>query len=94
MPGNRKSSITPDYEPGEVLALLTPLQELPTGMYLLHEITDDWVVMRRLIDDEKTEQLILTEHLVRLPSRLLLLFMPVGLQIRPDNPAKPTKLIH
>ncbi len=91
MPGNRKSSITPDYEPGEVLALLTPLQELPTGMYLLHEITDDWVVMRRLIDDEKTEQLILTEHLVRLPSRLLLLFMPVGLQIRPD---KPTKLIH
>ena len=85
MSGNRKSLITPVYEPGEVLALLTPLQELPTGMYLLHEITDDWVVLRRLIDDEKTEQLILTEHLARLPARLLLLFMPVGLQIRPDK---------
>ena len=91
MPGNKKYSITPEYEPGEVLALLTPLQELPTGMYLLHEIEDDWVVLRRLIDDEKTEQLILTEHLARLPARLLLLFMPVGLQIRPE---KPNRLLH
>ncbi|MCW3052249.1 MAG: hypothetical protein JWN14_1419 [Chthonomonadales bacterium] len=86
MPGNKKYSLTPHYEPGEVLALLTPLQELPTGMYLLHEVADDWVTLRRLIDDEKTEQLILTEHLARLPARLLLLFMPVGLQIRPDKP--------
>jgi len=86
MPGNKKYSLTPNYEPGEVLALLTPLQELPTGMYLLHEVADDWVTLRRLIDDEKTEQLILTEHLARLPARLLLLFMPVGLQIRPDRP--------
>jgi hypothetical protein len=88
MPGNKKYSITPVYEPGEVLALLTPLQELPTGMYLLQEVLDDWVVLRRLIDDEKTEQLILTEHLARLPARLLLLFMPVGLQIRPDKPSR------
>lgn len=86
MPGNKKYSLTPEYEPGEVLALLTPLQELPTGMYLLHEVAEDWVTLRRLIDDEKTEQLILTEHLARLPARLLLLFMPVGLQIRPENP--------
>jgi len=86
MPGNKKYSLTPNYEPGEVLALLTPLQELPTGMYLLHEVADEWVTLRRLIDDEKTEQLILTEHLARLPARLLLLFMPVGLQIRPDRP--------
>ncbi len=85
MPGNKKYSITPVYEPGEVLALLTPLQELPTGMYLLDEIMEDWVVVRRLIDDEQTEQLILTEHLARLPARLLMLFMPVGLQIRPDK---------
>lgn len=85
MPGNKKYSLTPVYEPGEVLALLTPLQELPTGMYLLHEVLDDWVVLRRLIDDEETEQLIFTEHLARLPARLLLLFMPVGLQIRPDR---------
>jgi len=85
MPGNKKYSITPVYEPGEVLALLTPMQELPTGMYLLHEVLDDWVVLRRLIDDEQTEQLILTEHLARLPARLLLLFMPVGLQIRPEK---------
>ncbi|MCW3095488.1 MAG: hypothetical protein JWL77_1106 [Chthonomonadaceae bacterium] len=88
MPGNKKYSITPDYEPGEVLALLTPLQELPTGMYLLQEVLEDWVVLRRLIDDEKTEQLILTEHLARLPARLLLLFMPVGLQIRPDKSSR------
>ncbi len=85
MQGNKKYSLTPSYEPGEVLALLTPLQELPTGMYLLHEVLEDWVVLRRLIDDEQTEQLILTEHLARLPARLLLLFMPVGLQIRPDK---------
>ena len=86
--GNKTYALTPDYEPGEVLALLTPLQELPTGMYLLLEVADDWVTLRRLIDDEKTEQLILTDHMARLPARLLLLFMPVGLQIRPDKPKR------
>ena len=73
------------YEPGEVLALFTPLQELPTGLYLLTSISDGWIVLRRVIDNEHTEQLILTDHQARLPVALLVLFMLVGLQIPLDQ---------
>ncbi len=80
-----KKPIGSGYEPGEVLALFTPLQELPTGLYLLTSISDGWMVIRRVIDNEHTEQLILTEQQARLPVALLVLFMLVGLQIPLDQ---------
>ncbi len=85
MPREKKYSSDAGYTPGEVLALFTPLQELPTGLYLLTAISDGWIILRRVIDNEETEQLILTEHQARLPASLLVLFMPVGLQIPLDQ---------
>ena len=81
MPGDKEQYTSSVYEPGEVLALFTPLQELTTGLYLLHAIVDGWIVLRGVIDDEESEQLIVTDREARLPAALLVLFMPVGLQL-------------
>jgi len=69
------------FVPGEVLALLSPLQELDPGLYLLQSLTDGWAVLRLLIDDEATERILMTEYQKVLPVRLLEFFMPVGLTL-------------
>jgi hypothetical protein len=71
----------PIFVPGEVLALLTPLQELEAGLYLVHSVTDGWATLRWLIDDQATERLLVTERQAVLPVRLLQLFMPIGLRL-------------
>lgn len=71
---------------GEVLVLLTPLQELQPGMYLLYTVKDDWVVLRWLIDDETAEKIVVTDRESRLPATLLKLFMPIGLRLSTDGP--------
>jgi len=71
------------FIPGEVLALLTPLQEMEPGLYLLKALTDDWAVLRWLIDDEEAEKVFVTERESTLPSTLLRLFMPIGLTLSP-----------
>ncbi len=73
---------------GEVLALLTPLQELEPGLYLLYALTDDWAILRWLIDDEEAEQILVTDREATLPASLLRLFMPVGLQISTNGPMR------
>jgi hypothetical protein len=69
------------FMPGDVLALLTPLQELDPGLYVVHAMTDDWAVLRWLIDDEQAEKIFVTEREARLPAPLLKLFMPIGLTL-------------
>lgn len=69
------------FVPGEVLALLSPLQELEPGLYLVSSFLDGWVVLRLLIDDEENEQLLVTNQECTLPATLLELFMPVGLRL-------------
>ncbi len=69
------------YTPGEVLALLTPMQELAPGLYLLQSIADGWATLSGLIDDEEAERLLLTPHRVWIPSDLLVEFMPVGIHL-------------
>lgn len=85
MLSNKKMPTVTAFEPGEVLALFTPLQELEVGLYLLHNVEDGWIVLRKVIDDEKSEQLILTNEQARLPVKLLVLFMPIGLQLPADK---------
>jgi hypothetical protein len=69
------------FVPGDVLALLSPLQELEPGLYLLHSMTEGWAVLRWLIDDEEAERIWVTNHEVSLPVALLELFMSVGLRM-------------
>ena len=73
------------FVPGEVLALLSPLQELEPGLYLLKNIADEWATLRWVIDDEATEKVLVTNQEKTLPVRLLVFFMPVG--IRLSSPA-------
>ena len=69
------------FVPGDVLALLNPLQELKPGLYLLHAVRDGWVTLTWLIDDEATERLLITDQQAMLPAPLLELFTPVGLRL-------------
>jgi hypothetical protein len=75
----------PIFVPGEVLMLLSPLQELEAGLYLLHSVADEWATLRWLIDDQITEQILVTDRQATLPVRLLQLFMPIG--VRLSSPA-------
>ncbi len=69
------------FVPGEVIALLSPLQELEPGLYLLQSITNEWATLRWVVDDEATERVLVTDHETWLPVRLLELFMPIGLRL-------------
>lgn len=73
------------FSPGEVLALLSPLQEMEPGLYLLYTYSDEWAILRWVIDDEAAEQILVTEREAVVPSTLLQLFMPVGIRIRTDE---------
>lgn len=75
------------FSPGEVLALLTPLQELQAGLYLLYAVEGDWATLRWLIDDEASEKVYVTQRETMLPVDLLQLFTPVGLRLAVDRKA-------
>jgi hypothetical protein len=69
------------FVPGDVLALLSSIQDIEPGLYLLDAITEGWAVLRWLIDDEATERIMVTNHEVTLPVVLLQLFVSVGLRM-------------
>ena len=69
------------FVPGEVLALLSPLQDLEPGLYLLHTVNDDWATLRWLIDDEASERILVTDRQAMLPVQLLEFFTSVGLRL-------------
>jgi hypothetical protein len=72
----------PVYTPGEVLALLDPIDDIRSGLYVVHSLMDGWAVLRGVVDQEETETLWVTDDHVRLPVRALDLFMPVGIHLR------------
>ena len=67
--------------PGDVLALVTPLQELQPGFYMLRRWMDRWATLQMVIDDEERETLTLTDRTATLPAELLVFFMPVGIRL-------------
>ncbi len=69
--------------PGEVLVLLTPVDDLEAGLYVVRSVVDNWAVLRRVIDQEAFETLRVTEQEVALPVKALDLFMRVGINLRP-----------
>ena len=69
------------FVPGEVLALLSPLQELEPGLYLLRSVTNDWATICWLIDDEASERILITDRQAMLPAALLEFFTSVGLHL-------------
>ncbi len=73
------------FIPGDVLALLTAVQDLQPGFYMLQSLDLGWATLRPLIDDMDQEKLIITGRVDRLPVDLLELFMPVGIRLQPDH---------
>jgi hypothetical protein len=70
------------YAPGEVLVLLTPVDDLQAGLYVIHSVLGNWAVLRVVVDQEETESLWVTEQETSMPLRGLELFMPVGINLR------------
>ena len=70
---------------GEVLALLTPVDDLNPGLYMIHSVEFGWASLRLLIDDIENEKLIVTERGMRVPLDLLELFAPVGINLMPAH---------
>jgi hypothetical protein len=74
------------FVPGDVLALLSRIDDIEPGLYLLSSLSGDWAVLRLVIDDEKAERVYVTKKEVTLPATLLLLFASVGLRLNtPDS---------
>lgn len=81
-PDDRRGAPPVPYVPGDVLVLLTDMPEgLRAGFYVVSSIMGDWIVLRYVIDDEKAEQLRITQHETGLPAAALSLFMPVGIRL-------------
>ena len=73
------------FVPGDVLALLLKIDDIEPGLYLLSSLAGDWAVLRLVIDDEKTERVVVTQKEVTLPATLLLLFQSIGLHLKPKD---------
>lgn len=71
----------PLFVPGEIVALLTPLQELEPGLYVVDGITDGWATLSLVLDDEIAEEVIVTDRRAHIPVKLFPLLMPVGLNL-------------
>ena len=70
---------------GEVLALLTPVDDLHPGLYMIDSVEFGWASLRLLIDDIENEKLIVTEPGMRIPTDLLELFARVGINLMPTH---------
>ena len=70
---------------GEVLALLTPVDDLHPGLYMIDSVEFGWASLRLLIDDIENEKLIVTDRGTRVPLDLLELFAPVGINLMPAH---------
>ena len=67
--------------PGDVFALLTDLQEMQPGLYMVRRIVDGWATLCHVLDDEVTERLLVTDTEYHVPVAALDLFMPIGIQL-------------
>jgi len=73
------------FVPGDVLALLSKIDDIEPGLYLFSSLSGDWAVLRLVIDDEKEERVYVTKTEVTIPATLLLLFQSVGLKLSPNG---------
>jgi len=69
------------FVPGDVLALLTGMQEMQPGLYVIRRLADGWAALCVVIDDEATERLLVTDREYHVPAAALQLFMPVGIRL-------------
>jgi hypothetical protein len=69
------------YVTGDVVALLSDLQDLKPGFYLIQSLLEGWATLRLLIDDEARDRLISTDQVFYIPANLLDLFMSVGIRM-------------
>ena len=76
-----RNYVSTPFVPGDVLALLSKIDDIEPGLYLLSTLSGDWAVLRLVIDDEKAERVYVTKTEVTLPAKLLLLFQSVGLKL-------------
>src|SRR5689334_22200076 len=81
-----RNYIPTPFSPGDVLALLSRIDDIEPGLYLLFSLSGDWAVLRLVVDDEQAERIYVTKTEVTLPATLLLLFSSVGLRIALDGP--------
>jgi hypothetical protein len=80
-----RNYVSTPFVPGDVLALLSRIDDIEPGLYLLSSLSGDWAVLRLVIDDEKAERVYVTATEVTLPATLLLLFSSVGLRLSPQE---------
>ena len=64
-----------------MVALLSRIDDIEPGLYLLQSLSGDWAVLRLVINDDRMERVYVTKTEVTLPAKLLLLFQSVGLRI-------------
>ncbi len=83
-----RNYISMPFVAGDVVALLSKIDDIEPGLYLLASLSGDWAVLRLVIDDEKAEKVYVTNTEVTLPVKLLLLFQSVGLRLSPQEQAQ------
>jgi hypothetical protein len=71
----------PPHMTGDVVALLSDLQDMKPGFYLIQSLLDGWATLRLLIDDEARDRLVSTDKVFHVPANLLELFMSVGIRM-------------
>ena len=76
-----RNYVSAPFVPGDVLALLSKIDDIEPGLYLLSSLSGDWAILRPVIDDERAERVYVTKNEVTLPAKLLLLFQSVGLKL-------------
>jgi hypothetical protein len=66
---------------GDVVALLSELQDMRPGFYLIQFLNDGWATLRMLYDDEARDRLLPTDRVYHIPTDLLELFMGIGIRM-------------
>ncbi len=81
-----RNYVSTPFVPGDVVALLSKIDDIEPGLYLLTSLSADWAVLRLVVDDEHAERVYVTKREVTLPAKLLLLFQTVGLKLSCKEP--------
>ena len=67
--------------PGDVFALLTDLQDMRPGLYMVRRMMEGWATLCHVLDDEAAERLLVTDREYHVPVAALELFMPIGIRL-------------
>jgi len=79
---NHKSRpVSAPYAHGDVLVLLSDIEGMGRGFYMVQSVVNGWATLRAVVDDEVVGKLWVTDHLMGMPCAALELFMPVGIRL-------------